>query len=162
MKEVKNAKPKLKLIENDPWLEPYAPAIEGRHQNVLSKELELTNGGKISLSEFASGYLYFGLHRSRKGWVLREWAPNATEIYLVGDFNNWQSLPAYRMKRVKRSNGVWELELKSDAIKHGDLYKLRIKEKLGLNPDYYNIVDGSGVSLYNYISPRLQCYNNPD
>ena len=59
MKEVKNAKPKLKLIENDPWLEPYAPAIEGRHQNVLSKELELTNGGKISLSEFASGYLYF-------------------------------------------------------------------------------------------------------
>lgn len=30
-----------------------------------------------------------------------------------------------------------------------------IKEKLGLNPEYYNIVDGSGVSLYNYISPRL-------
>ena len=37
----------------------------------------------------------------------------------------------------------------SDAINHF------IKEKLGLNPDYYNIVDGSGVSLYNYISPRL-------
>lgn len=30
-----------------------------------------------------------------------------------------------------------------------------IKESLGLNPEYYNIVDGSGVSLYNYISPRL-------
>ena len=30
-----------------------------------------------------------------------------------------------------------------------------IKEKLGFNPDYYNIVDGSGVSLYNYISSRL-------
>ena len=26
---------------------------------------------------------------------------------------------------------------------------------LGFNPDYYNIVDGSGVSLYNYVSPRL-------
>ena len=37
----------------------------------------------------------------------------------------------------------------SDAINHF------IKEKLGLTPDYYNIVDGSGVSLYNYISPRL-------
>ena len=30
-----------------------------------------------------------------------------------------------------------------------------IKESLGLNPDYYKIVDGSGVSLYNYVSPRL-------
>lgn len=30
-----------------------------------------------------------------------------------------------------------------------------IEESLGLNPEYYNIVDGSGVSLYNYISPRL-------
>ncbi len=29
--------PKLKLIENDPWLEPFAPAIEGRYQRVLVK-----------------------------------------------------------------------------------------------------------------------------
>ena len=45
-------------------------------------------------------------------------------------------------KRVKDDDG-------SDAINHF------IKESLGLNPEYYNIVDGSGVSLYNYISPRL-------
>ena len=45
-------------------------------------------------------------------------------------------------KRVSDNDGT-------DAINHF------IKEKLGLNPDYYNIVDGSGVSLYNYISPRL-------
>ena len=30
-----------------------------------------------------------------------------------------------------------------------------MKERLGFNPEYYNIVDGSGVSLYNYVSPRL-------
>ena len=126
MEVVKNAKPKLKLIENDPWLEPFSAAIEGRHQNVLNKELELTNGGKTTLSEFATGYLYYGLHRSRKGWTFREWAPNATDIYLIGDFNNWQVKPEYRMKRVRRSNGNWELELKPDALKHGDLYKLKI------------------------------------
>ena len=57
--------PKLKLIENDPWLEPFSAAIEGRYQRVLDKERELT-GGKISLTEFASGHLYFGLHRTRK------------------------------------------------------------------------------------------------
>ena len=143
MKEVKNAKPKLKLIENDPWLEPFSPAIEGRYQNVLSKELELTNGGKTTWSEFASGHLYFGLHRSRKGWTFREWAPNATDIYLVGDFNNWQAMPAYRMKKVKRSNGVWEIELKPDAMKHGDLFKLKIKWEGGEGeriPSYANRV----------------------
>ena len=39
------------------------------------KEAELTNKGKQTLSDFASGYLYFGLHRTAKGWTFREWAP---------------------------------------------------------------------------------------
>ena len=76
----------LKLIKNDKWLEPFAPAIEGRYYSVLAKKSELTNGGKKSLSDFATGYLYFGLHRTAKGWVFREWAPNATSICLIGDF----------------------------------------------------------------------------
>ena len=117
--------PKLKLIENDPWLEPFALAIEGRYQRVLDKELELT-GGKMSLTDFASGHMYFGLHRTRKGWVFREWAPNAKDIYLIGDFNNWQVKPEYRLKKVKRSNGVWELELKAEEMKHGNLFKMKV------------------------------------
>ena len=28
----------LNLIKNDPWLEPFAGAITGRHQHVLDKE----------------------------------------------------------------------------------------------------------------------------
>jgi len=56
----------LNLIKNDPWLEPFADAITGRHQHVLNKEAELTNKGKQTLSDFASGYLYFGLHRTDK------------------------------------------------------------------------------------------------
>lgn len=83
---MENTTPKLGIIESDPWLEPYSAAIEGRHQHALDKELELT-GGKGTLSDFATGYLYFGLHRTRRGWVFREWAPNAKEIYLIGDFN---------------------------------------------------------------------------
>ena len=76
---MENTTPKLGIIESDPWLEPYSAAIEGRHQHALDKELELT-GGKGTLSDFATGYLYFGLHRTRRGWVFREWAPNAKEI----------------------------------------------------------------------------------
>lgn len=114
----------LNLVKNDPWLEPFASAITGRHQHVLDKEAELTNKGKQTLSDFASGYLYFGLHRTDKGWTFREWAPNATHIYMVGTFNNWEEKAAYKLKKQK--NGIWEINLPADAIHHGDLYKLNV------------------------------------
>lgn len=94
----------LKIIKNDPWLEPYADAINGRHQHAIEKEKELT--GKKTLSDFATGYLYYGLHRTDKGWVFREWAPNATAIYLIGDFNDWKEEPAFKLKRL-RNSGNW-------------------------------------------------------
>ena len=114
----------LNIIKNDPWLEPFADAITGRHQYALNKEAELTNKGKQTLSDFASGYLYFGLHRTPKGWTFREWAPNATHIYMVGTFNNWEEKAAYKLKKLK--NGNWEINLPADAIQHGDLYKLNV------------------------------------
>ena len=123
---MENTTPKLGIIESDPWLEPYSAAIEGRHQHAIDKELELTNG-KSTLSDFATGYLYFGLHRTDKGWTFREWAPNAKEIYIIGDFNGWKENGDYRMYRVKNSPGVWEVELNPNAVKHGDLYKLKVR-----------------------------------
>mgnify|MGYP002607405277 CR=1 FL=1 len=119
---MENTTPKLGIIESDPWLEPYSAAIEGRHQHAIDKELELTNG-KSTLSDFATGYLYFGLHRTKRGWVFREWK----EIYIIGDFNGWKENGDYRMYRVKNSPGVWEVELNPNAVKHGDLYKLKVR-----------------------------------
>lgn len=118
----------LKLIKNDPWLEPYKNAIEGRHLFALEKEKELT-GNKGSLSDFATGYMYFGLHRLPDGWVFREWAPNATAIYLIGSFNDWKELPEYQLKPLK--NGVWEIHLPADKLHHGDYYKLSMHWKGG-------------------------------
>ncbi|MBQ1666341.1 MAG: 1,4-alpha-glucan-branching enzyme, partial [Bacteroidaceae bacterium] len=114
------------LVKNDAWLEPFEDAIRGRHEHALWKLNQLTNNGKQKLSDFANGYLYYGLHRTDKGWVLREWAPNATDIYVVGDFNNWQEQDKYKMKRLKNS-GDWELKLGPRAMKHGDLFKLHVK-----------------------------------
>ena len=54
----------LPLIANDPWLEPFSKAIEGRHNRVKEVKNKLTRKGKIELSDFASGYLYYGLHVS--------------------------------------------------------------------------------------------------
>ena len=86
----KAADKRIGLVKNDSWLEPYEDAIRGRHEHALWKIGQLTRNGKKTLSDFATGHLYFGLHKQAKGWVFREWAPNATEIFLVGDFNNWQ------------------------------------------------------------------------
>ena len=112
----------LKLIKNDSWLKPFEAAIVGRHQEAIKKESELTQNKKFSLSDFASGYLYFGLHRTKDGWVLREWAPNATEIYLIGDFSDWKKKDSYKL--VQQKNGIWEINLSSNQLNHGDLYKL--------------------------------------
>jgi hypothetical protein len=30
----------------------------------------------MTLSDFADGYDYYGLHKVKDGWVFREWAPN--------------------------------------------------------------------------------------
>jgi len=114
----------LQLLKNDPWLEPYSQAINGRHNNTEKRIKELTQDGRITLSEFASGYLYFGLHNTGKSWVFREWAPNATEIYLIGDFNGWQKNDDYKLNSI--NDGNWEIELPLDAMLHGQLFKLLI------------------------------------
>lgn len=114
----------LELIKNDAWLNPYQQAIEGRYEYFLQREKELTNNHKMTLSNFASGYLYFGLHNASSGWIFREWAPNATKIYLIGNFNNWQEKEEFQLKRL--DNEAWELHLPKDTLRHKDLYKLKL------------------------------------
>lgn len=118
--------PRLNLIKNDPWLEPYSEAIEGRHADAVRKERELTGPGR-SLDDFANAHNYFGLHRNADGsWTFREWAPNATAITMVGDFSSWQRQARYCLTRLPEG-GVWELNLPAEALHHGDHYKLVVK-----------------------------------
>jgi len=111
------------IVENDSWLEPYADIIYRRKLRVFDKEKELT--GEIrTLSDFATGYLYFGLHATDREWIFREWAPNATKIYLVGDFNGWKELKEFSL--IPLENGVWEICLPRQVMNHKDLYKLSV------------------------------------
>ncbi len=114
----------LNLIKNDTWLEPYKEAIEGRYKYYLEKENQLTHNGKEPLGNFASGYLYFGLHKTSGGWVFREWAPNATSIYMIGTFSNWKESDNYKLNKLE--NGVWEITLPEQLLRHEDLYKLKV------------------------------------
>lgn len=111
-----------KLVQGDPYLEPFAGMINERIKHAEAKERELTGGGK--LYDFATGHLYFGLQKTQDGWAVREWAPNATHIYFYGSFNDWKEESKYELKRIE--NGVWELNLPGSALQHGDLYALSV------------------------------------
>lgn len=114
----------LDIIDNDPWLKPHSETIIRRYNHYLKRLSELTEQGRITLSDFASGHHYFGLQRDSAGWVFREWAPNATEIYLIGTFNQWQKEESYKLKRIE--NGIWEVRIPFEKIEHKDLYKLHV------------------------------------
>ncbi len=114
----------LNIIKNDPWLKPFAEAINGRYNDAVNKEADLTSEAG-TLSNFANAHNYFGLHSTPDGgWVFREWAPNATEINLIGDFSKWKVMKKYALKR--RPGGVWEIKLKPSDMHHGDLYKMLV------------------------------------
>jgi 1,4-alpha-glucan branching enzyme len=108
---------------SDPWLKSFTGVIEKRIEKCLAKEKQLA--GKGSLTEFAMGHYYYGLHRNSNSWIMREWAPNAKSIFVKGEFTGWKERPDFLMKRIN-SHGDWELILPPDKVKHGDLYKLSI------------------------------------
>ena len=90
-----------RMVRRDPMLEPYAESIRRRLSLVDTTQKRLT-GGRLALADFASGHEYFGLHLKRNQWVLREWAPNATRIFLVGDATGWKERAALRVQAQKR------------------------------------------------------------
>ena len=117
----------LNIIKHDPWLKPFAAAIEGRHNDAVNKERELTAEAG-SLDNFANAHNYFGLHRtSRGGWIFREWAPNATAITLIGDFSGWKPMKKFALRRVNGSDGVWETRVRPSDIHHGQHYKMLVE-----------------------------------
>ena len=114
----------LKLVEDDKLLRPFAGIIEKRHQQVLAMEREFTYR-TTRLSDSCNSYLYYGLHRTNEGWVFREWAPNATAIYLLGEFNEWRKHPDYALTKV--GDGNWEIKLPQEALEHQMLYRLLVE-----------------------------------
>lgn len=110
------------LIDFDEWLKPHEETINQRNKYISSKIKKIL--GDVAIDDFALGYLYFGLQKTSDGWTFREWAPNATKIYLVGDFNSWQEKDEFKLE--KKTHGKWEINLPEKAIKHGDKFKLSL------------------------------------
>ena len=112
------------LLKEDRYLEPYRKILARRMAHIHHTAKALAAGCR-SLTDFASGHEYFGLHFHDDQWVFREWAPNATAVYIVGDMNDWQERGDYACRRISE-HGVWEINLPADRLRHQTLYRLRI------------------------------------
>lgn len=76
------------ILELDPWLEPFLPAIAHRYQSFAKwkNTIQEHEGGYDS---FTKGFLKFGLNVNEDASITyREWAPNAVEAVLIGDFSS--------------------------------------------------------------------------
>lgn len=111
------------IADVDPWLEPYREKLTRQLAYRKSAQDRMLDGAS-SIQDFALGHLYFGLHRTTDGWIFREWAPNATRIYLLCEATKWKEADAYEL--TLKDHGVWELHMPESALSHGDHYKLRI------------------------------------
>jgi 1,4-alpha-glucan branching enzyme len=152
------------LIEKDPWLKPFEEKLITRQHHALQMEKELTGGQ--ALKDFANGHLYFGTQLEGNKLYFREWAPNAEKIYLIGDFSGWKNEESYAFSRAE--NGVWELSLDMNSIRHGDLYRLSVHWNGGRGdriPAYARrVVQDKDTYIFNaqlWIPPEPYRWINP-
>ena len=99
-----------RILELNPQLKPFESDINLRMELYHNtKNRLLAQGG--TLFDFANAHHYFGIHHLDGSWVYREWAPNAQQLYLTGEFNGWNQIshPLIRLE-----NGIWELILEGD------------------------------------------------
>ena len=59
------------------------------------------------------------IEKNRKGAEFKVWAPNAKEVRVVGEFNNWNGKK--HLMELDSENGIWSLFI--PGIKEGDIYK---------------------------------------
>ncbi|MDW7677284.1 MAG: alpha-amylase family glycosyl hydrolase [Bacillota bacterium] len=114
---------RLKILDIDPWLEPYGHDLALRMKRYEREKKALLGSGE-SFADFANGHHFFGFHQTEDGWVYREWAPAAEALYLLGDFNDWnrRSHPL-----TKKEGGVWELFLAGkESLAHGSRVKVHV------------------------------------
>lgn len=114
-----------KLVQDDPWLEPQMDAIVRRTER-FERELERIRKQSGSLADHARGHVFSGIHFHKKTgeWVIREWAPGAKYISLIGDMNGWdRGADPLEMK----DGGMWELRLPARELAHGDKVKLYVR-----------------------------------
>ena len=99
-----------RILELNPQLQFFEEDINLRMNKYIDTKNRLLGNGK-NLDDFANAYKYFGIHHVDGGWMYREWAPGAHQLYLEGEFNNWNQT-SHPLNKLE--NGIWEIYLEGD------------------------------------------------
>ncbi len=71
---------------------------------------------------------YLGAHRTGGQMIFRVWAPGASSVFVIGDFNGWQEdTPMIRVTE----GGVWEASMPENSVPAGCKYKFRVVSAAG-------------------------------
>ena len=77
----------LGVIELDPWLSPFKDSLRSRF-SAAQKWIKTIGDAEGGLEKFSRGYEKFGFNVQPNGDIIyREWAPNATQAFVIGDFS---------------------------------------------------------------------------
>ena len=121
------------------------PLLLNRKDNLTERLAErLTDSGAVVEAQLATGMLPAGATRICQRThsieqVLHKMMKESDNLYAEATF--FQLAAAEGQRPAKAKNGA-------NAVK-------KLIQKVGLAPSNYRIADGSGLSLYNYVSPEL-------
>ena len=84
-----------------------------------------------------SAYKFMGAHfvteNRKRGVRFTTWAPKASKIYVIGDFNNWELKEEYSMEKINE-RGIWSLFI--PKLEEGIKYKFAVVNECGNNTVY--------------------------
>ncbi len=162
----------LKILDLDPWLVPYEQQVRSRHNYFEKAKSRFDATGGLT-GEISQGHHYFGFNRGElwgsKGVWYREWAPQALQLRLIGDFNHWDRM-SHPM--VRDQYGVWSLFLPdekfADKLVHGSKVKVHVvteTSQLDRIPAYIRRVvqdpQSKGFSGQYWNPPQPYQFENP-
>lgn len=75
------------VIQLDPWLSPFKDSLRKRYSKAQDW-ITAINKSEGGLDKFSRGTEKFGFNVDKENNITyREWAPNATQAFLIGDFS---------------------------------------------------------------------------
>ena len=104
-----------RLLELNPQLQPFAGDIDLRMRLYRETKARIL-GEDQTLLDFANAHEYYGIHHLDNGWVYREWAPGAYQLYLEGEFNGWNQT-SHPLQNI--GNGTWERYFQEEELWEG-------------------------------------------
>ncbi|MCK5097663.1 MAG: 1,4-alpha-glucan-branching enzyme, partial [Desulfobacteraceae bacterium] len=110
----------------DSFLIPYKDIILNRIAFIKNQELNILQSSNSSLYAFADYHKIFGLHKTiNNTWRFNEWAPNADEIYIIGDMTNWKKNAGFKLEK-NIEYGTFFKTFSQNTFKHNQHFRLLI------------------------------------